>query len=392
MTAGNHIPVRLFDPQRLQKLLEESNLDAIVGHSAINFYYLSGFLSLDYVSDVRSAIFAVIPRDPASPAIATLPNWESVSLVGAPIWIPEKILGGQYYVKDTPELNLEVKPSVWEAFVAAINRRGLATQRVGFELDQMSVQLYNAVRAAFPAMDIVDASGIFRKLHMVKTEEEIRRIRHACEITEQATDEALARLKVGMTEKELATSIASGIVQRGAEVLYVQAATGAAAAGRYLPTDRKINRGDIIRTDVSAVVDGYHSDLGRCYVVGKPTPEQKHTYQVSYQALQAGLAALKPGAKAKDVFNAALAVWHQSGFEHVRRHHVGHGLGLEPHEPPGLKPDNETIIEPGMVIAIEVPYYVYGFGGFAPEDVVVVRETGNVQFSHAPAELCSVGQ
>jgi Xaa-Pro aminopeptidase len=194
-----------------------------------------------------------------------------------------------------------------------------------------------------------------------------------------------------MTERELATRIALGIVKRGAEVLYVQAGTGAAAAGRYLPTDRKINRGDIIRTDVCAVVEGYHSDLGRCYVVGEPTPEQERTYGTAYRALQAGLAALKPGARAREVFDSALAVWHQSGFEQVRRHHVGHGLGLEPHEPPVLRPDNETLIEPGMVIAVEVPYYVYGFGGFAPEDVVVVEDGGNIQFSHAPAELRSVG-
>jgi Xaa-Pro dipeptidase len=381
----------LFAMERLQCLMEENDIDAIVAHSRRHYYYLSSFASLDYVIDARSRNFVLIPRSDDCPAITSIPTWESIHLRDAPIWVPRKIFAGNFYVKDAPQADGPILANMWEALVEMLSETGLGDGRVAFELDQLSVQLYDQLVAAFPHMKIVDASPTLHRLRMIKTQEEARRIRVACEITEEATNEAAFNLHAGMTERDLARNIAEGIVSRGADVLYVQVATGK-AAGLHLPTERHIAKGDIIRADIAAVFNGYNSDLGRTYVVGPPTSAQSEIYHVAYAALQAGIEAVRVGSVARDIFEAAMAVWTEAGYTHVRRHHVGHGIGLEAHEAPVLKPDNETPIEAGMVLAVEVPYYIYGLGGFAPEDILMVEPEGNVLFSRVAAELPVVEQ
>jgi Xaa-Pro dipeptidase len=381
----------LFEVDRLRVLMAESSIDAIVAHSRRHFYYLSGFTSLDYVIDASSKNYVVIPRLAERDAMTTIPTWEAIRLLDAPIWVPRKVFAGSFYVKDGPEPEGPGVANVWEALLKILSDSDLGDARVAFELDQLPVTLYNELVTAFPHMEIVDASPLLHRLRMIKTPEEARRIRVACEITQEATDEAAFSMRPGMTEHELARDIAKGIVSRGAEVLYVQVATGA-AAGLHLPTNRRIEKGDIIRADVAAVCDGYNSDLGRTYVVGPPTAEQVEIYQIAYAALQAGIGAVRVGSPAKDIFKAAMAVWAEAGYSHVQRHHVGHGIGLEAHEAPVLKPDNEMPIEAGMVLAVEVPYYVYGLGGFAPEDILMVGSEYNTLFSQVAAELPVVGQ
>ena len=390
MHATEYAASPLFDVARLESAMQEAEIDALAAHSRRHFYYLSSFLSLDYVIDARSKSFIVLPRDVISSAVTTIPTWEAMSLHSTPIWVPDKVFAGQFYVKDGPSLEGPQEASTWDALVRALSSRGLGDACVAFELDQLSVATYDRLRATFPDMRIVDASPLLHRVRMLKTPEEVRRIRVACEITEEATDEAVLNMRPGMTEKTLAEAIGAGIVSRGAEVLYIQVATGQ-AAGLHLPTDREIKKGDIIRTDIAAVVKGYNSDLGRSYVVGPPTEEQAEIYAIAYQALQAGIEAVRPGVPGKKIFEASMAAWADAGYTHVRRHHVGHGIGLEAHEEPVLRPTTETPIEPGMVLAIEVPYYVYQLGGFAPEDILVVEDDGNTLFSHAPAELPVVG-
>lgn len=221
---------------------------------------------------------------------------------------------------------------------------------------------------------------------MVKTPEEIRRIRVACEATERAIDAAVPRVRPGMTERDVAQLIATEMVARGVEVLYVQVASPA-VAGLGGPSDRVIEKGDVVRTDVAAAYMGYHSDLGRGFAVGSATDGQKEYYRIAREALQAGIDAVRVGSPAEAVFSAAMSAWERSGHPEVRRHHVGHGLGLQAHEGPMLKPGIRTPIRPNMVLAVEVPCYIFEQGGFAPEDNLVVRAEGLEVLTQAPLEL-----
>ena len=99
---------------------------------------------------------------------------------------------------------------------------------------------------------------------------------------------------------------------------------------------------------------------------------------------------VKPHVKASDVFHAGVEVPLKAGYSDFHRHHVGHGLGLEAHEEPILSPTNDTEILPGMVLCIEVPYYIWGLGGFAPEDTILVTEEGYEPLTTPERELIIV--
>lgn len=377
---------KLFDDHRLRLAMDAAGLDAVVAHSKRNFYYLSGFPSLDYVIDAESANFVVVPRDPSKDAAVTVPMSERMTLNDVPIWIPRRVLCGSFYIKDGPEFGDSTAATTWDGLVLVLREAGLERCRVGFELELLPHPVYQNLRRTFPELEVVDCSPLLRQVRMVKTSEEIRRIRVACEATERAIDAAIPRVRPGMTERDVAQLIAAEMVARRVEVLYVQVAAPA-AAGLGGPSDRVIEKGDMVRADVAAVYMGYHSDLGRGFAVGSATPAQKEYYKIAREALRTGIEAVRVHSPAEAVFSAAMSAWERLGHPEVRRHHVGHGLGLQAHEGPMLRPGVTTPIEANMVLAVEVPCYIFQQGGFAPEDNLVASEQGLEVLTDAPAEL-----
>jgi Xaa-Pro aminopeptidase len=390
MAVSSNSPAPLFDMERMAAAMDRAGLAAVVSHSQRNFYYLSGFRSLDYVIEPEAANYIVLPRDPSRPAFVTIPSSERLAVEDEPIWVPRKVFCGNFFVHQSPPQDGLTARSTFDGLVLAVQEGGLAECRVGFELELMPVAVFQGLRSALPRMEIADASPLLRLVRMVKTQEELRRLRTVCEITEQAINESIPQVRPGMRDYDLAEVVAGAIVARGAEVLYVQVALPG-AAGLGLPVGRKFENGQVVRLDVAAICQQYNSDLGRGFVLGDATPEQKDTYRAAIHALQAGIDAVRAGCQAKDIFNTAMAAWSTQGYSHVRRHHVGHGLGLQAHEAPLLKPTVDEVIQPNMVLAIEVPYYIYGHGGFAPEDALIVGADSNTRLTHVPSELPVVG-
>ena len=380
---------RLFDLERLLAGMDELAIDALVAHTRRNVFYLSTIDIFDYLIDAEALNYVVFPRKAPQQTSITIPMSERIQLRDNS-WIDHKIFCGQFYVKHGPLVSGTTAANSWQALLMTLVNNELSRSRVGFELEQLPVTLYQQLKEALPHLELVDISPLLRQLRTVKTEEEIRRLRIACRATEEAIEAAAGNVHAGMSEHELAHSIGQELIARGTEVLYVQVAT-AATAGLGLPSEHKITESDIIRTDVAAVYQGYTSDLGRSFSVGRPAPEYQRLYQTAHRALDAGIASIQPGHAVSEIFAAAMAVWQGSGFPEVTRHHIGHGLGLQAHEAPMIKPSSTELIEPGMVLAVEVPCYVYGVGGFAPEDVVVVGSDSIIRLTHAPAELPIVG-
>ena len=376
----------LFELGKLASAMDDVGVSAIVAHSRRNFFYLSGFTSLDYSIEAEAANYVIVPRDPGHPAIVTIPASEALSLQDEPIWVPRKIICGNFYIKDLPPGVESRAPDTWDGLVLGLREAGLDSGRVGFELEQLSVASHQRLRDALPKLELVDVSPVLRRLRMTKTSEEIRRVRVACAATEDAIDSAIARVRPGATEREIACLISEGMISRGVDVLYAQVSTGA-AAGLGGPSDRVVRSGDVVRTDVAGVYKGYHSDLGRGFAIDRATPVQRGYYRVAYEALQGGIAAVRIGAPVDVVFPAAMSAWARAGHPEVKRHHVGHGIGLQAHESPMVRPGSTQIIEAGMVLAIEVPCYVYNVGGFAPEDNLVVGVTGLEVLTQAPSEM-----
>jgi Xaa-Pro dipeptidase len=388
MTSATTQP--LFDPDRVHTALEDADIDALVGNTKRNFYYLSGFDSLDYLIEPEVTHFAAVFRDPSQPAVVTLPMSERMELLGNPVWVPKKIFTGRFYIHEEVENSYQEAPSAHEALADALVEAGLSGGKIGMELDAVTASVKSWLRERLPKAEFVDAAPVFQRLRMIKTTEEIRRIRIACQGTEQAMEAARSALKPGMSEREVSHVVKCELTARDLDPLYAQVGTGE-SAGLNGPSDRVIARDDVVRLDVAGIYRNYVSDLGRGCVAGDATPQQRAYYEVAWAALEAGITAVKVGAPLSSIYDHAMAVWHDAGYPQVLRHHVGHSIGLQAHEPAMIKQDTATEVEVGMVLAIEVPCYVYGVGGFAPEDVVVVHADRVERVTQAPEVLPQAG-
>jgi Xaa-Pro aminopeptidase len=288
------------------------------------------------------------------------------------------LLPGYFYVKGGEEFSDRMVGSTLEGLKRAIKELGCTTGRIGMEGRHLPISTLQSLKKSFPRTKFIDASDILVNLRTIKGEEEISRLRKAADSVQKGIQAAFNSLKPGMTERELDRVFRERANAEGVDTLYVQVCFGGRGAyGPALATDRLLRKGELVRLDASTSCKGYASDIARFAVVGKASQEMKDYYAVTFNAEQAAIQKVKPKARVCDIFNAALAVPLAAGYADYKRHHVGHGIGLDAHETPILSPKNEMPLEKNMVLCIETPYYVWGLGGFAPEDILIVTETGH---------------
>ena len=155
-----------------------------------------------------------------------------------------------------------------------------------------------------------------------------------------------------------------------------------AARPHHEATRRTIVDGDTVIIDVGGLVDGYHSDMTRSYVIGEPTAEQQEIYSLVEAAHRAGIDALRAGATAKDVDSASRDLFVEAGYGDWYLHGTGHGVGLVIHESPFHSQASDEVLAAGNVVTVEPGLYRVGFGGFRIEDLLVVTETGARPLTH----------
>jgi len=152
-----------------------------------------------------------------------------------------------------------------------------------------------------------------------------------------------------------------------------------------------LQSGDLLVIDWGATHDGYISDLTRTFAVGDVDDEYQKIHKIVQEANAAGRAAGKPGARCADVDIAARNVIEKSGYGEYFTHRTGHGIGMEGHEEPYMRGDNEQLLEPGMAFTVEPGIYLPGKNGVRVEDNVVITETGADVLSDMPREIRVVG-
>jgi Xaa-Pro aminopeptidase len=146
-----------------------------------------------------------------------------------------------------------------------------------------------------------------------------------------------------------------------------------------------------VRFDLGCVYRGYRSDISRTAVLGTPSDKQARYYAAALAGERAAIHRMTPGVRAGEIFDTAVRVTREHGIPHYQRHHVGHGIGLEPYDTPTVNEGNETVLEPGMVFCIETPYYEHGWGGVQVEDAVEVTAGGARILTPSRADLIVVG-
>ncbi len=220
-------------------------------------------------------------------------------------------------------------------------------------------------------------------------------MRQAVHIAQQALQATLPVIRPGVTEREIASELFIQLLRAGSdpELPFQPIVSGGphSADPHATPSDRPLQKGDLLVIDWGAASQGYISDLTRTFAIGEIEPEYQRIYELVRLANQAGRAAGRPGIPAGQVDQAARDVIEDSGYGKYFFHRVGHGIGMEAHEPPYMFGENTLILEPGMAYTVEPGIYLPGRGGVRIEDNVVISADGAETLSDLPRELITLG-
>jgi Xaa-Pro aminopeptidase len=267
----------------------------------------------------------------------------------------------------------------------------LAGRRIGFEEAHLSYAGYRALREK--AIELVPAAGLVEALRAVKDAAEIEYVRRAAALSDEVFGALAEERFTGHTERELAWWIERSLHDSGAEGVSFPAvvAAGATAASPHaVPGDRVIERGMLVTVDAGCVVDGYCSDCTRTFSTGEIPDRMAEVYDVCLEAQLAGLAAVAPGVTGRDADAASRVPVEEAGFGPAYGHGLGHGVGIEIHEAPVLRPESSDTLASGNVVTVEPGIYLPGEGGVRIEDLVLVADEGREALTRFPKQLLTV--
>jgi Xaa-Pro aminopeptidase len=329
----------------------------------INVRYLSGFTG----SNAALLVFA----DEAPPVLATDGRYRTQA------------------AQQAPDLEVAIQRACGRYLAGRAASAGV--RRLGFESHVVTVDGFDALAKEVEQVgttELVRASQTVEALREVKDAGELALLRLACEAADAALTDLVARggLRPGRTEREVCRELEALMLDHGADGVSFETivATGAnSAIPHHRPTDAVLAGGDFVKIDFGALVGGYHSDMTRTFVLGTAADWQREIYELVSVAQQAGRDALRAGACLADVDGAARAVIIDAGHGEHFGHGLGHGVGLQIHEAPGINAAAAGTLLAGSVVTVEPGVYLPDRGGVRIEDTLVVAETSG----HAPELL-----
>lgn len=353
---------------RLRALLDERTLDAVLLSRSANKRYYSGFRLGDAEGPTSGWAGTLLVTRGASLIFADSRYTEQASLE-APDW---------QLVPTSGPMHAELPPILLEHEIAAL----------GMEAAVVSHADWAALAEAAPGVELHAVDEELVPLRILKTPEEIDAISRACALGDAAFAHLTEWIRPGMTEREVAWELESFLRANRAEALAfdtIALAGPRAAMPHGRPSDASVEPGNVLLLDFGCVVDGYRSDMTRTLFVGEVPEEIRHSHHLVRAAQQAAIDALRPGVDGCDVDAVARERIVAEGVEPYG-HGLGHGIGLETHEPPSLRRTAHATLEAGMVFSVEPGIYLPGVTGIRIEDIVVLEESGPRLLTHAPRE------
>ncbi len=260
-------------------------------------------------------------------------------------------------------------------------------RKIGYDEDGMPGKTLSELQHAFPDVEWRCISQVIRGVRRQKTVFEVEMLTRSACINEAAVHEAVKRVQLGTSEAEVSLWFNQALVSQGAHPSLTMIKAGRAAVGgqRRQSSDIFLHPGDILWFDSDAIFEGFWSDIARVYAIEKVSPLLLRRYQALRNGMLAAYSFIRPGVTGRQVFAHVMEIVHRSGFTEYRRHHVGHAIGLEPYELPILSPSDDNVIEEGMILSVETPYYEFGVGALHIEDPLLVDATGNRFLTSNPA-------
>lgn len=380
--------------EHVRKVLAKRKLDVLYLTNGTSMFYLTGY---SFISTERPAAL-VVPVDGKISFMGPLLEKDHVPL-------KTKLIEDVRTYVDYPG---ETHPI--DHFAGFLKDMGLAEKRIGTDNKDGATGMWGykgpSLTKKLREAEFVDATDIVPEMRLVKSEEEIALMKESAKWANLATtllqeyseegswdvDVALAAthqtctamkktLGVDYEPKRSIIPVSAGFRGQIGEM---------SAIPHSIATKHMIKHGDIIIGEVGVDIGGYSCELERTMIVGKPTAKQKRYFNAMVKAQEAAFEVFKPGAKCSDVDKATINVFKKAGLAHLVKHHTGHGLGLEGHEPPWLDIGNHEPLRAGMIVSCEPGIYEVGFAGFRHSDTVLITEDGAELLTYYPRNIESL--
>jgi Xaa-Pro dipeptidase len=393
-----------LDRRRASTLMREHGLDALVLAQPESIAYATGaFAGVASYWRRAGAAFVLVPADANAPLVAIVGDLQATAFAAQSgiadvrshrIWVETDV-----WPLDPAKPARSPRPAQYELAASlgllrdAIADRGLASTRLGLELGFIPAADYPAFLEL--PVEWTDCTRIVERLRAIKSAPEIELLRDAAQYSASGLAHLFTAIEAGMDAAQMTAlwkAAAFAEATRRGDPAPQSAWAYIAVGGDGFAPGGPARHGDIIKIDVGCVIDGYSSDGARSAVLGTPSPDAQRIHDALHRAFDAGFALLKPGTPLNEIYRtAASAMWNQ-GYETYGRGHFGHGVGASiwSEEWPFIARDCDAILEPGMVMAYETPWYIDGLGGFIIEDQVLITETGCEVMAPLPRELIRV--
>jgi Xaa-Pro dipeptidase len=288
-------------------------------------------------------------------------------------------------------------PQTWpDAFSHATHATGIQGNcLVGIEPGRMRVLELRFLEDATPHTKFVSAENNLSTLRVKKDSAEIEAMRKAVDIAQKALLATVPKIKIGITEKELAAELTLQLLRGGSEPELpfspIVSAGPNSANPHASPTKRPLQAGDLLVIDWGARYEDYVSDITRTFAIGEANSELTRIVNIVAEANSAGRHIAKPGIPASEIDKVTRQVIQEAGFGKYFIHRTGHGLGIEAHEEPYIHTANDSILSEGMTFTIEPGIYLPNRNGSRIEDDILITPTGSESLTDLPRSLQIVG-
>ena len=393
----------LINVSRLQKIMDDQQLDALVGTTMGNVYYFTGVMGEGLRGfPYDSQTYAVITRDnPLQPYFITTQglanqaldafDLQGVSVFGsffrAGPFDGYKLTKEEQYLVDV-SIKGENYSTPLDALTTVLKKMGLADKKVGIDEINLAPGYFEALSQILPKADFIKATETLRQIRKVKTDAEIRRLQRVSHVNELAIQSLLGIVREGITEDELAREYSRSVSSQGGLPNFTCLRVGPnGVMAERKPSRTQLKPGEPIFIDVGCEFEGYFADFGRTACLGEPCPRLSAAYEPLKISHLKAIDLAKPGMTGGELFDLTIQEACKAGLDNYERHHTGHGIGLELYENVLISPGNDDVIEEGTVVNHESPYYEFGLGGLIVEDPFVIRASGNEVLSTISPEL-----
>lgn len=351
-------------------------ISEFLGQEKIDFAFITPSPAFQYVTGIRGGmmerLIALLIAPDKDPKIIT-PSFE-VSNLSRHTWVEEFLPWAE-----------DENPYEIVASEAGAETGG---RSVAFD-EHLPLGVYWKVEKALGGFQrTASLTPLINGMRLLKSDEEIDLMKKAGRIIDSAVTKAYKEANLGMTEIEMRQIVHAEVTRQGAEPTFAAVQFGENSAVAHItPGKRELEKGDTVLLDCGCVVGGYNTDMTRVGVAGPPSEEQKHIHSVVLEAQQNAIEGITPGLACGAADGIARKVIEEAGYGQCFTHRLGHGIGIQVHEPPYLVRGNTLELQPGMTHSVEPGIYLETKFGIRIEDLVCVRDDGAEELTYTPKDL-----